>query len=41
MWFRVLLLIIGYVLFQLLLIFNEGMEILYINIEELMKIIWG
>ena len=40
MWFKVLLLIITYVLLQLLLIFNEGMEILFINIEELIKIIW-
>ena len=41
MWFRVLLLMIGYYLFQLYLIFTEGLEILQLNIEELINIICG
>ena len=41
MWFKVLLLIIGYILFQIYLIIMGGLEILGLNIEELIKIIWG
>lgn len=41
MLFKILLLILGYILFQLYLIFIEGLEILHLNIEELINIIWG